>query len=362
MRRPQSDAVTTLSSRAFKELTESLAEPAFQLRQKLEHRLHELAPERFAPPYQLIAFTHMPYAELLEKVAAQNAIVTELLKTPGIEASWDSPDVARQIRALATGDTLPARAAQGAKPTLVSFRVCPFVQRAAIVLEEKHVEHEVRYIDLAGPPDWFLEMSPLKRVPLLAVDGHVIFESAVISEFLDESYPGRLHPRDVFVRAENRAWIEFGTECTFDAHRLAVQPSEAEFLDAREALQRKLDRLEEAIRAAPFFNGSDFSLVDSAFAPMLLRLEYLEPSGLGVLDARRYPKIVTWKEHLLRRDSVRRATPPELQQRYCEFLEAKGSFVARLVRASREAPVPDGSILARAGGRDVGRPIDEQVN
>jgi kynurenine 3-monooxygenase len=361
-RRPQSDAVTTLSTRAFKELTEGLADPTFQVRQKVEHKLRELAPDRFVPPYELIAFTHVPYAELLEKIDAQNAIVNELLKTPGIEANWDSSDVEQRILDLTRVERSAEHAQITSRPTLVSFMLCPFVQRAAIVLEEKRVEHDVRYVDLASAPDWFTELSPLRRVPVLVMDGRVIFESAVISEFLDEVYPGRLHPRDVFLRAENRAWIEFGTECTFDAHRVAVQPSETEFLEAREALRRKLDRLEPAILGAPFFNGPAFSLVDSAFAPMLLRLEYLEASGVGVFDPHRHPKLVAWKEHLIRRDSVIRATPPGLRQHYCEFIESKGSYVARLVGERREKLPLDSSKLTKAGGRDVGRRIDEQTN
>lgn len=61
------------------------------------------------------------------------------------------------------------------KLTLVSHALCPFVQRAAIVLAEKKVAFERIDIDLADKPDWFLAISPLGKVPLLKVvedDGH----------------------------------------------------------------------------------------------------------------------------------------------------------------------------------------------
>ena len=72
---------------------------------------------------------------------------------------------------------------------LVSFEACPFVQRVAITLQYKGIDYDIEYVDLGSPPDWFLAISPLKKVPLLIVDGTVIFESAVINEYIDEAYP-----------------------------------------------------------------------------------------------------------------------------------------------------------------------------
>jgi glutathione S-transferase len=54
-----------------------------------------------------------------------------------------------------------------ARLELVSFKTCPYVQRAAIVLHEKAVPFEITYIDQTKKPDWFLKISPLGKVPLL---------------------------------------------------------------------------------------------------------------------------------------------------------------------------------------------------
>jgi glutathione S-transferase len=40
--------------------------------------------------------------------------------------------------------------------TLISHPLCPFVQRAAIVLLEKGVSFDKIDVDLAAKPDWFL--------------------------------------------------------------------------------------------------------------------------------------------------------------------------------------------------------------
>ncbi len=72
-------------------------------------------------------------------------------------------------------------------------------------------------MDLSEPPEWFLNLSPIKKVPLLVVNGgNVIYESAVINELIDELTPTRLHPVDPIQRARNRSWIEFGSNCLVD--------------------------------------------------------------------------------------------------------------------------------------------------
>ncbi len=94
---------------------------------------------------------------------------------------------------------------------LISFNVCPFVQRSVITLIHKNCDYKITFIDLSNPPGWFLEISPLGKVPVLKVDGkEVLFESAVINEFIDDVTPGTLKPSDPLTLAKNRAWIEYG--------------------------------------------------------------------------------------------------------------------------------------------------------
>src|SRR3569623_178071 len=95
--------------------------------------------------------------------------------------------------------------------TLVSHHLCPYVQRAAIALAEKGVAYERVYVDLADKPDWFKALSPLGKTPVLKVGATAIFESAVILEYLEETQPHPLHPKDALRRAEHRSMIEFGS-------------------------------------------------------------------------------------------------------------------------------------------------------
>jgi glutathione S-transferase len=78
------------------------------------------------------------------------------------------------------------------------------------VLREKNVDFEFRHIEPDNRPDWFLAISPHKKVPVLRVDDRVsLFESNAIAEYLDETVLPRLHPEDPVERAMNRAWTDY---------------------------------------------------------------------------------------------------------------------------------------------------------
>src|SRR3982751_1822215 len=110
--------------------------------------------------------------------------------------------------------------------TLISHKLCPYVQRAVIALTEKGVPFERIDIDLANKPDWFLKVSPLGKTPVLLVGDHAIFESAVILEYLEETQPKPLHPADALRRAEHRAYIEYGSAVLNDIAGLYSAPDE----------------------------------------------------------------------------------------------------------------------------------------
>src|SRR5689334_21396789 len=100
--------------------------------------------------------------------------------------------------------------------TLISHKLCPYVQRAVIALTEKAVPFERVDVDLSNKPDWFTAISPLGKTPVLKVGERAIFESSVILEYLEETQPNPCHPADALTRAEHRAWMEFGSSILND--------------------------------------------------------------------------------------------------------------------------------------------------
>jgi len=220
-----------------------------------------------------------------------------------------------------------------AKLTLISFPTCPYVQRAIIALKEKQVDFDVVYIDLANKPDWFLAISPLGKVPVLKVeqdDGRqgIIFESAVILEYLEETAPGaRLHPADPLERAQHRAWMEFGSQVLGDIWKLSAAKTDEELAAAERALDGKFVRLEDTV-AGPYFAGQEFSYVDTVFAPAFRQIDAIESvSPTGLLDA--FPRLGVWRKALRERASVRDAVPANFVDLYLERLRKSEAVVLR---------------------------------
>lgn len=201
--------------------------------------------------------------------------------------------------------------------TLISHPLCPYVQRAAIVLLEKGVPFERKDIDLANKPDWFLTLSPLGKTPVLLVGDQAIFESAVICEYLDETLPPRLHPEEALKRAQHRAWMEFGSATLATIWAFYTAQDEA-ILQAKAAeLRAKFKLVEAALGDGPYFAGTEFSIVDAVFGPVFRYFDVFDRLGdFAVFE--QTPKVKAWRLQLRSRASVQKAVRAD----YADLLEA----------------------------------------
>ncbi|WP_105405442.1 glutathione S-transferase family protein [Neorhizobium sp. T7_12] len=220
------------------------------------------------------------------------------------------------------------------KLTLISHHLCPYVQRAAIALTEKGVPFTRRYVHLAAKPDWFLAISPLGKVPLLIVkqDGGtdiVLFESAVICEYLEETQPGaRLHPTDPLTRARHRGWIEFGSSILSDLWGFETAKDSENYEAKRNALIDKFGRVEAELGDGPFFAGAAFSLVDAVFAPIFRYFDVFDTiAPTGAFDA--LPRVTAWRKALAARQSVREAVTHDYADRLKTFLKNHDAWLLK---------------------------------
>ncbi len=222
--------------------------------------------------------------------------------------------------------------------TLVSHHLCPYVQRAAIVLREKGVAFSRRWVDLSARPDWFTAVSPLGKTPVLLADGEPIFESAVICEYLDEVFAPRLHPADPLQRARQRAWMEFGSEVLHRIWTFYTAPDAKAFDAARDALVSRFRQLEPALDPrGPFFAGASFGLVDAVFAPVFRYFEVFEAIGeADFFDG--LPRLRAWRAALAARASVREAAVPDYGVRLVAFLASRGSELSRRMEVRPAEP------------------------
>jgi glutathione S-transferase len=223
---------------------------------------------------------------------------------------------------------------------LVSFKTCPWVQRSAIVLREKNTEFELRHIESDNRPDWFLAISPHKKVPALTIDNKVsLFESNAINEYLDETIAPRLHPADPIERAVNRAWTDYVPTFASTVTATAYADTEEDYNKAAAGIPVPFERLEKALEkhgGGPFFNGDKYSLVDAAYAPFLQRYFFLDRvKKLGHIE--NYPRLKAWAEALMKRPSTHSFPAAEFEAMYRDGLRRRDKWVSRFIEPVRAA-------------------------
>jgi glutathione S-transferase len=221
---------------------------------------------------------------------------------------------------------------------LVSFKTCPWVQRAAIVLREKGVAFEFRHIDRDNRPDWFLAISPHRKVPVLRIGDQIsLFESNAIAEYLDETILPRLHPEDPVERARNRAWTDYLPTFAAAASAIAYAETAAAHDRAIAGLRVPFERLETALSAGgPFFNGAAYALVDAGYAPFLQRhalLDRIKPVGL--IDS--FPRLKAWATALIARPSTHSFPPAEFEALYGAGLKQRNVWLSQFIDAPQVA-------------------------
>ena len=221
---------------------------------------------------------------------------------------------------------------------LCSFKTCPWVQRAAIVLRAKQVPYDITYIDRDKRPDWFLKVSPHSKVPVLVLDGKdALFESNAIAEYLDETATPRLHPEDPFQRARNRAWTDFVPTFASSVSGAMYADSEQEFAQKAAKIAEPFGKLDEALaqrgNSGPYFNGAKFSLVDAAYAPFLQRYTFMDRlKPLGVIE--KFPRLAAWRDALLANAAVKDSTVPNIEDVWQENLIIRKRWLAKFVPQS----------------------------
>lgn len=211
---------------------------------------------------------------------------------------------------------------------LISFDLCPFVQRSRITLLKKQVDHKVTNINLKNKPQWFLNISPLGKVPCLQVGDDVLFESAVINEYLDETTGGEFLPKDPLKKAQIRAWIEFTGTLTSSLHTMTMSKTKEDFDERKEIFQAQLNQLERNITGDTTFDASGFTLADTCILPIIQRTKFLDDQyKTGLLEDK--PKLKSIGLEHLEKSYVLESIPIDFNQRMIAFLSDAEVYLSR---------------------------------
>ena len=221
---------------------------------------------------------------------------------------------------------------------LCSFKTCPWVQRAAIVLQAKQVPYDITYIDRDNRPAWFLAVSPHSKVPVLLIDGKdALFESNAIAEYLDETAAPQLHPEDPIARARNRAWTDYVPTFASAISNAMYADTEAEFAERAAKIPGPFGKLDEALakrgNSGPYFNGPGFSLVDAAYAPFLQRYTFMDRlRPLGIIE--KFPHLAAWRDALIGTPAVKASTVSNIEAVWQENLIVRKRWLSKFVSES----------------------------
>ncbi len=204
---------------------------------------------------------------------------------------------------------------------LISHTLCPYVQRVAILMQEKHIHFERTDIDLSNKPPWFLSLSPFAKVPVLVVDNQQsLVESQAICEFLDEVSNGSFYPSSAIARARHRALITTGDEILGLLAKIIYQCKTAEEIQKpAEAINEKLRYVMSQHSADRYFSGSEFYLIDGVYAT-IIRYFSVVKELFGCNFFADWPQLQHWYQSLSQRASVINAVPGDYQHLLREFI------------------------------------------
>ncbi len=215
---------------------------------------------------------------------------------------------------------------------IVSFKICPFVQRVAALLEFKGAAYDIEYIDLSNKPQWFLDVSPNGQVPILVTDdGRVLFESDAIVEYLDEAVSEPLLPTDLVEKAQQRAWSYLASK-HYLVQYSAQRSSDAVELEQRaDKLSTAFDKISTQLSNKPFINGEHMGMVDIAWLPILHRAAVIEEySGYDFLAD--FPRAKKWQSAIIATGLPKRSVPTDFNDRFAGFYLSDSTYLGQLTK------------------------------
>eukprot|EP00878_Enallax_costatus_P017108 GHUV01017963.1.p1 GENE.GHUV01017963.1~~GHUV01017963.1.p1 ORF type:complete len:518 (+),score=110.16 GHUV01017963.1:223-1554(+) len=188
---------------------------------------------------------------------------------------------------------------------------CPYCQKVWLQLEEKRIPYVMEKINMrcyGDKPPEFMAKVPSGLLPVLEIDGRIITESAVIMNLLEEMYPNNtplMPPKGSpqRTRADNLMRLErrfFSDWLNWLCSGWNQQSAQAQLEKTLQAICQELQA-----EGGPYFLGSDISLVDITFAPMLERaaasLCYYK--GFIMRGAGKYPALEAWFDAMESRET-----------------------------------------------------------
>jgi glutathione S-transferase len=180
--------------------------------------------------------------------------------------------------------------------------------RVRIALHEKALAFEVVEEDLKNFSDKLRNLHPEAKVPVLIHGERVIYESAIIAEYVDDlpSHQKKLMPEEAGLRAEVRLWTYWcNTQFKIDLDKFKYGKSrfaEEACVGAEENLKQHLKKMEEQLSKSRWLVGENFSLGEVNLFPFVRQLTRIQPTPSFLAD---FPLVCGWRDLIAERASVK---------------------------------------------------------
>lgn len=188
----------------------------------------------------------------------------------------------------------------------------PFVRKVEAFLRNQEVEYDFENVNIMAMPDWFVEISPARRIPVLrdktvgeeGIPGTIADSSAIIL-YLDKKLSAGMYGatdfdagRCAFIEefADSEVAMPLGMQVFRPLIFPKFQGKESDIETAKkgwnEVLPKKFDYLEKALDGNDYFVANQFSIADLAVASQMTQLDLVA----GTPDASKWPSLVKHTE------------------------------------------------------------------
>jgi len=216
---------------------------------------------------------------------------------------------------------------------IVSFKICPFVQRVTALLEAKEHLYDIEYINLSNKPGWFLAVSPNAQVPILITDNdEVVFESDAIVEYIEETVPGPLFSADPVTKAQERAWSYLASKNYLIQCSAQRSGDKATLLERSAKLGKAFAKLDAKLTGGKFFSGDNLGMVDIAWLPLLHRAAIIEiNSGYDFIG--QFPKIKLLQHSILGTGLAAKSVSSDFDEKFKRFYLAEETYLGQCAKS-----------------------------
>ncbi|MGF1735995.1 glutathione S-transferase family protein [Photobacterium satsumensis] len=203
---------------------------------------------------------------------------------------------------------------------VVSFKICPFVQRVTAALAARDIPYEIEYINLKDKPQWFLDISPNGQVPLLITEsGTPLFESDAIIEYIEDQYGALEQGVSNEQRALDRAWSYLGSKNYMSQCGTMSSKDKATFEQRNEKFVTAFAKIENQLSGnTRYFKSDAISNVDIAWLPLLHRANIIKQhTGYDFLCA--LPKTQAWQQAIMESGLVEASVADDFELHFTNF-------------------------------------------